>query len=45
MSSEGCSCCSDVDAHNEHEKSIAELLGVPAYDDNSGYDFGRLKSE
>ncbi len=39
MRSEGCSCCENVDTHEQHEKRIAELLNVPMYDDNSGYDF------
>ena len=39
MYSEGCSCCRDTDAHEEHEKKLAELLGVAPYEDGSGYDF------
>jgi hypothetical protein len=39
MWSEGCSCCRDSDAHERHEKRLAELLGVPPYDDGSGFDF------
>ncbi len=44
MSSEGCSCCRDVDAHNEHTKLLAELLGVEMYQDLSGYYFAKYKS-
>lgn len=39
MRSEGCSCCRDRDAHERHEAELAKLLDVPAYDDNSGFDF------
>lgn len=39
MCSEGCSCCRDTDMHEKHEAVLAKLLDVPAYDDNSGYDF------
>ncbi len=44
MSSEGCSCCQDIDAHKEHEKILAKLLRVPLYSDGSGYDFFKFKS-
>ncbi len=44
MNSEGCSCCRDIKAHKEHEKRLAELLNVPMYSDESGYDFGKFKS-
>lgn len=40
MRSEGCDCCRDVDAHKEHEATLAKLLGVRKYGDGSGYDFG-----
>ena len=39
IKSEGCDCCSDVKPHIEAEKAIAALLGVPTYDDGSGFDF------
>jgi len=45
MQSEGCSCCSDRDAHKAAERSLAILLGVPPYDDESGYDFDRFATE
>ena len=45
MSSEGCSCCQDVDAHKEHEKRLAELLSIPPYDDGSGYNFPLFRSQ
>lgn len=44
MYSEGCSCCRGSD-HDEHKKIIAELLGVPMYDDESGYDFSKFRSD
>jgi hypothetical protein len=39
MESEGCSCCQDTDAHEANTKRLANLLGVPLYEDGSGYDF------
>ena len=39
MYSEGCSCCRDSDAHEEHKKKLAELLNVKPYEDGSSYDF------
>lgn len=45
MRSEGCSCCRDIDAHTKHTKVLAELLGVPMYDDESGYDFSKFRSK
>lgn len=37
MQSEGCSCCRDVEAHKEHSKALADLLGVKAHKDQSDY--------
>jgi len=45
MSSEGCSCCRDVDAHEEHAKRLAKLLKVPQYDDGSGYNFPKFRTK
>jgi len=42
MSSEGCDCCSNRDAHDEHRAILAKMLGVPKYPDGSGYDFDRF---
>lgn len=42
MKSEGCSCCQDKDAHEQHESDLAYLLKVPKYKDGSGYDFKRF---
>lgn len=44
MSSEGCSCCEGGD-HSEHKAVIAKLLKVPKYDDGSGYDFNKFKTQ
>jgi hypothetical protein len=38
VASEGCSCCERAE-HKEHQKVVANLLDVPAYEDGSGYDF------
>jgi len=45
MSSEGCSCCQDVEGHKEHTKTLAKLLKVPKYSDKSGYNFSKFKSK
>lgn len=42
MASEGCGCCRGSD-HDEHTQQLAELLGVPEYEDGSGYDFARFR--
>jgi hypothetical protein len=44
MSSEGCSCCCDTDAHEKHAEAIAKAVGVRKYSDGSGYDFARYRS-
>ena len=41
MSSEGCSCCRDIDGHNLHKEKLAKLLGIKKYSDGSGYDFSK----
>jgi len=43
MRSEGCSCCRS-DSHDDHSAALARLLGVPKYDDDSGYDFGKYET-
>ena len=45
MSSEGCACCQNVEAHKQHTAALAKLLRVPKYEDGSGYDFGRFKTK
>ena len=42
--SEGCSCCQNVEAHEEHKRRLAELLDVPEYSDGSGYDFSQFRT-
>lgn len=44
MSSEGCDCCQDREKHSEHEATLAKLLDVPMYSDESGYDFKRFRT-
>jgi hypothetical protein len=44
MRSEGCSCCQDIDKHRENKAKLAELLNVPPYSDNSGFDFSQFRS-
>lgn len=45
MQSEGCSCCQDVDKHEQDKARLAKLLAVPKYKDGSGYDFGKFKEK
>lgn len=45
MRSEGCSCCRDYEAHKEHEATLAKLLNVKKYNDNSGYYFSKYQSK
>jgi len=45
MRSEGCSCCQDTETHKAHEEQIAKLLNVSKYDDESGYNFSKYRSE
>lgn len=35
----GCSCCRDDDAWEKASHELAELFGIPKYDDGSGYDW------
>ena len=44
MRSEGCSCCRNVEMHEQNKARLAKLLHVPMYKDKSGYDFGRFQS-
>jgi hypothetical protein len=41
IASEGCSCCRGKD-HDKHAAQLAQLLGVPQYEDGSGFDFYRF---
>lgn len=45
MSSEGCTCCEDHDAHKKHKERLAHLLDVPKYEDGSGYNFVQFRSK
>lgn len=45
MRSEGCSCCRDREAHEQHAAALAKLLRVPKYEDGSGYDFARYRTK
>lgn len=45
MWSEGCSCCQNVKAHEKAEARLAELLKPDAYEDGSGWDWGKYKTE
>lgn len=42
ISSEGCSCCSDYEKHKLHKNALGKLLGVPMFEDKSGYDFSKI---
>lgn len=44
MSSEGCSCCRDIPAHDKHTAALGKALGVRKYRDGSGYDFSPHRS-
>lgn len=45
MGSEGCSCCRNIEAHEEHEERLAELLDVPPYRDGSGHNFSKFRTK
>jgi len=45
MYSEGCSCCRNIEAHDEHKAVLAKMLKVPQFADKSGYDFYRFRSK
>lgn len=38
VTSEGHSCCELQPQHNNNLEKICELLDIPKYEDNSGYD-------
>ena len=42
---EGCYCCRDIDAHEEAEKRLAELLKPTPYEDGSGIDWWQYCTE
>ena len=45
MKSEGCSCCQNMEAHRRNKATLAKLLRVPKYEDGSGYDFARFRTD
>lgn len=45
MRYEGCSCCRNQMKQDEAKAKLAGLLGVPMYDDGSGYDFNQFASD
>ena len=44
MRSEGCACCRDTDAHENHAAALGKILKVRKYEDGSGYDFARYRT-
>jgi hypothetical protein len=42
---EGCSCCRDIDSHEEAEKRLAKLLNPEPYDDGTGWDWNKYLSK
>ena len=45
MYSEGCSCCRDNEKHKQASERLAQLLDIPKYEDESGYDFLQFKTK
>lgn len=45
MHSEGCSCCRNLEAHEQHEAALGKLLKVEKYSDGSGYNFSRYRTK
>lgn len=43
--SEGCSCCQNVKAHEKADARLAELLKPDAYEDGSGWNWSKYKTE
>ena len=44
-SSEGCSCCQNIDEHKIHNDRLGKLLKMKKYDDGSGYDYTKYRSK
>lgn len=42
MWSEGCACCQNVEAHQQHKEALAKLLSLRKKDDY--YDFSKYRS-
>ena len=45
VSTEGCSCCQDVEGHEKASNRPGELLNADQYDDDSGYDWYKYATE
>lgn len=45
MWSEGCSCCRDREAHEQHKSVLGKILRVPKYQDGSGFNFERFRTK
>ncbi len=45
MYSEGCSCCRDTEAHEQHTNALGRMLKVQKYDDGSGYNFSKYRTK
>lgn len=39
----GCECCRDIKVWEAESAVIAVMLGIPAYDDGSGFDFYKVR--
>jgi hypothetical protein len=44
MSSSGCGCCRNYEKYEKTEGELAEMLHVPRYEDDSGWDFNQFSS-
>jgi len=45
MRSEGCSCFRDSAEHEKNAETLGKLLKVEKYEDGSGYDFSKYRTE
>jgi hypothetical protein len=45
LSTEGCSCCQDVEGHRAALDQIAKVFGWPQFDDGSGIDWYSRRDE
>ena len=41
IKSEECGCCCNIKNHYENKVKLANLLKIPIYKDNSGYNFDK----
>ena len=42
--SEGCSCCQNIEPHKEASLKLGKLLGAEMYEDGSGVDWYKYRS-